>query len=530
MAIITPATREFSIMRAGYIRDSVVLATWRSGLRRRINPQTGNLFTEDEIARSTRPGSRWYIEAQAIDEYGQGRQRNALWLIDQIQADRASSRWLEEFHGKPLGVNPLSPTGASGSVRVRGTPTTLVFGSTTLGAPGAYTARDPAGNIYQVFVTGQIQSNGQVDVTLRAVSTGAATNLEPGTTLQWITKDAGMDPTCEVVGERFRGGTDRETNSEYLQRIVSAKRYKPAAGNDPQFREWTRSSSNAIEDGFIYPCALHAGSVVVSMTAKRVGAIGPLARIPDIGTLSTAIAYLVPPLSPVVPPRSFVLPVAPNSEPTDLVLRLALQRGSDAGWRDARPFPSYHATTPQVTQVVGPTSFRMTCPGDATLPGFSALATASGSDAPHIMAWDVATSSFVELNVASVTDEGSNVFLVTLATSATLTVGQFVSPSIPRRALIADAVGAYFDGLGPGDFFDPDTDPRGGRCVRFPEVGDEFPFRAGSVVATRVIEALGGSSADADLDSITLTEPSYPTSIIDGPNLLTLGKLGVYEI
>ncbi len=535
MSLITPAEREFAIMRAGYVRDSVVLATFRSGLRRRVNPATNTLFTEDEIALATRKGSRFWIGAQAVDEYGQGRQRNALWLANQIRMDRASSYWLKEYHGKPIGVLELLPTGATGNVLVLGTPGTIVVGSTTIGASGVYTARDANGAVYQVFIANELDAEGEATVTMRAVTTGAATNLPVGSVLTWITKDPGMDPTCAVVGDDFRNGTDRETDAEYLDRVVSEKRYKPAAGNDAQMRAWARSASNAIENGFVYACALYAGSTMVAITSKRAGGIGPLARIPGAGVLADAIAYLVPPLSPVMPPRSWVIPVVPQSEPSDLVLKMVLQRGTSAGWRDATPWPAYHATTPAITAVGSTTEFDVTCPGDATLPGQLALATLSGANAPHIMLWKETTSRFVVMQVDSIEDLGSNVFRVTLdaePSDITPAIGMIVCPDVARRDIIAQAVETYFDGLGPGHLFDLDNDSRGGRCVRFPDVSEEYPYRAGSAVATRVIEALGGSSADAELASISLAEPTYPApeDLILGPNMLTLGKVGVFEI
>ena len=84
-----------------------------------------------------------------------------------------------------------------------------------------------------------------------------------------------------------------------------------------------------------------------------------------------------------------------------------------------------------------------------------------------------------------------------------------------RAAIVDQATEDYFDEIGPGDFFDIEQDNRGGRCVRFPETGDEFPARAGATLATRIIEALGGSSADGILQSISLAEPSYPTDLLD---------------
>lgn len=532
--MITPTDREYQVMPAGYIRDKVILANFRGGLRSKVNPQTGVPFTEDEIALATRPGSRWYREAQAIDDYGQGRQRNALWLINQLREDRASSRWLLEYHAQPLGLNYLLATGGSGFATVTGTPGTVVHGSTVFGAPGVYTARAPNGTVVQVFITGAIDADGSILVTMACVSTGSETNLADGTILTWITRDPNMAPTCVVTGD-FRGGTNRETDTELFLRIRAAKRFKPAIGNDAQMREWGRAASNAIEDAFIYPCAILSGTTVVCITAKRAGAVGPLARIPTLATHATATGYLVPPLSPLLPPRSFVLVVLPVSEPTNLVLKMKLSRGSDEGWADTSPFPKFHATTPKISSIVSPTVFRITCPGDATLPNLAALATATGDNIPAMMLWDEDTSRFVSIanDVLSVEDLGSNVFEVTtngVLTEVTPALNMIVCPDIGRRDIIAEAVEAYFDTLGPQEMFDVDNDSRGGRCVRFPEATDEKPYRAGATVATRVIEALGGSSADAVLDFISLTEPTYPSHPSEGPNMLTLGTFGVYPI
>lgn len=535
MGLLTPADREFAVLPVGWIRDRVILANFRAGLRTRINPQTGVLFTEEEIALATRPGSRWYREATGIDDYGQGRQRNALWLVDQIRADRASSRWLKEYHGEPRGLFPLDPTGGSGLVKVTGVPGTLVVGSTTIGAPGTYTAKDPEGSVFQVYFSGELDADGEAKVTLAGVTTGSHTNIKNGTTLTWIERDPNMDPKCLVVDDDFRGGTDIETDAEYLARYNSRLRYKPGAGNDPQMNEWGRSASNAIENAFVYSTAFHSGSALIAITAKRAGGTGPLSRFPGTTILSAATSYLVPPLSPVVPARSsYVVVVSPQSEPVDMAVKLALARGTASGWTDVRPFPSYHSTTPHIETVSGGgVTLQIDCPGDATLPGQSSGATLSGADAPNMMIWDDTVSRFVKLNVDSVEHLGGTLYEVTLLgipDDFPPTVGMFVSPDMSRRDSVSGAVENYFDKLGPGNLFDPDTDVRGARCVRFPEFADEFPFRAGSTVTTRITEALGGTGADAVLEDISQTEPSYPSDLMDGPNMLTLGKLGIYEI
>src|SRR5262249_15137336 len=159
------------------------------------------------------------------------------------------------------------------------------------------------------------------------------------------------------------------------------------------------------------------------------------------------------------------------------------------------------------------------------------LSTLAGIDAPHLMIWNQALSAFESLAVSSVQDLGSNQYRVMLSSPPTATVatGVIISPDMRRRAIVSQAVSDYFDELGPGDFFDIDTDPRGSRTIRFPFT-DEIPTRAGALVASRVTDALGGAGSDVELASISQTAPTFPTFYTDGPNMLVPGKLGVYRI
>lgn len=530
MALNTPADREFRSLRAGFIRDNVVLASFREGLRKLKNPETGQTFTEEEIARATRPGSRWYNEAQGIDDYGQAEQRNALYLADQVRLDRATGRWLLDFHGRPWDVSHLAATGGAGEVSLKATAGTVILGSTTLPDPGAYQARDPAGNLYQVFAAEVADSFGDATVTMAGISTGAATNLKAGTKLTWVSRDPNMAKDATVVAN-FTGGTDRETDQDVAERIDAIMHFRPGAGNDPHYRAWARECSNAIRDGFVFPCALHAGSTIVSLIQKRGTAKGPLGRMPSALTLATGIAYLTPPTSPVVPARPYVIVTPWVGESSDVVIRLAMQRGSRGGWTDPQPFPAFHATTPFVSAVSSQLVFDITCPGDATLPGQAALATLPGEAAPHMMIWNETASDWETLSIQSVEHIGT-AYQVTLITplSFMVAVGQWVSPATVRAPVIEQAVADYFDELGPGDFFDVTTDVRGGRCQRFPAFTEQWPVRAGATVATRVLESLGGASADGSLSSISKTQPSYQTSLQLGPKMLTVGKVAIYEV
>lgn len=526
-----PADREFATLPRGWTRDRIILANFRAGLLDQTNPETGTKFTPDEIARATQVGSRWWIEADGIDMQAQLQQREGIYLSDQGRPERANSEFLLNMHGKTWGLEKLPPTGGSGSVTIGGTPGTVVNASTTIPDADAYQARDGTGKLYQVFASNPIGAGSTVVATIAAVDTGAATNLAAGAKLTWTKRDPGMNPEATVL-TTFRGGTDLETDQDFLDRVMDSTKHKAGAGNDAHFRQWGRSASNAIEDAFIYPCALHAGSVVVAITQKRLATVGPLARIPDQVVMAAAIAYLTPPGSPVVPSRAFVLVVPVQSVPTYAYLRLALARGTDEGWADVLPFPTYHASC-AVSARVSDVDWTLSAPNDATLPGQPALATLTGADCPRMMIWDEAATCFRVLSLSSIQDLGANLFRVQLSAppGCTVAVTQRVCPYMSRHALVSAAVQTYFDELGPAELFDIDTDPRGNRCRRFPSQVDDRPYRAGDVIAVRVCEALGTSSADADLPiPMSPATPGYPASISDGPLMHTCGKIGVYAL
>lgn len=522
-----PDERRFVTFERGHVRDQIILSRFRIVLRERINPDTGQLFTEDEIAIITQPDSRFYIEADAIDLFGQAIQQRAIWFADQVRPDRAASSWLTGYHGAlwlPDGLLPA--TGGSGLVRATGSPGTIWVGSTTIGDPAAAVIRDPAGNRYQVLVTAQAPASGEVEVQLVGIDTGDATNPEANTVLTWVNPPLGSDPQANTL-EDFTGGFDAETEAEFALRIIDRIQYKPGAGNNPQMRAWAMAASVAVESAFIYPTALHAGSTLVAVVQKRGRATGPLARIPSFGTLTAVTAYLVPPSSPVVPHDQHVLVTTVNSEPSDIVLQLAMRRASAGGWTDARPWPRWSATYQdgvKIITVVSQTEFRVET--DEALAG----APLTGVNAPKLMIWNDATSRFEVLDVSEVSHASGDVWIVKLnnAPAKTLTTGDLISPDNGLRVTIAQAFEDYFDELGPGQVID-DADVRFTRAARFPRTDERYPTRAGQGVITRLDDVLGGALADASLEDISQTDPTLPTDITQGPNMLTLGKAAVYS-
>lgn len=529
-----PGERFFTLFARGVIRDEVVLASFRQALRSAINPATGTNYTEEDVRLATSEGSRYWHFADAIDQFGQSVQGRDLFLAQQLRPDLANTNFLRNWHAFFWGLTPLPASGGSGPANAKAAAGTIFSGSTTIGAVGAHTCRDPAGNIYQVLQTVLTPANGIAPLSLGGVTTGAGTNPEAGTQLTWVNGPLGADPGGTTnnftVTTDFSGGIDAESDADLAKRVIDRIRYKPASGNSAQMRAWAQAASVAVESAYVYACAFHAGSVLVSFTQKRGVVTGPLARIPSAGTVAAVTAYVTPPGSPVVPSRWYVYLAPPVSKPSDAVLKLAMRRGSTGGWEDFEPWPKSTVTYPQceITNLVSQTSFQVdtdagSMPGGATL--------LSGDDAPALMAWNEAESEFVELDVTDVTDMGGGSFIVSLnsAPNFTMVNGTVISPHTLQKEEVAASVAAYFDALGPGEVIDLATDPRADRAHRFPEVNAQAQYNAGQSVNTFLLDALGAALSDVEMVSMSETSPGVPTDPSLGPFLITLGTLGVYD-
>ena len=533
----SPAIREFEIMERGAVRD-LILNYFRYGLRTRDNPETGELFTDDEIARATAPGTRWYIEAQGIDDYAQGEQRRALWLNDQLRINRACTQWLEEFHAPqwdPEGR--LDATSGSGAVLVTGTNGTGIVASTTIPDETAYWGTTPAGIRVQVYeasevigLTGGATTSGQTLVTMVAMDPGSGTNLEVNDVITWANRDPGMAPTA-TVSAAWSGGTDVETDAEWASRMEGNQKHRAGSGNDAQQRAWARAASNAVEDAFIYPCAFGLNSFEVCVVQKRSGVVGPLARVPSEAVLASVTAQMVPPGSPVQPTPPQVVVVAPYQIFANIGARLSLLAGAAAGWADSRPFPNRTSTVstalPYVLNVTS-TTVTVYSADDSTLPGLPALSTISAGF-PRMMAWEESTSSWHEIaGITQIEQNATHSFILTMpSVPSWLALDVIISPFTELHEVIAEAVVAYLDERGPDELF-ADTDSRYGRCSRFPALREEKPYAVGTEVANRIVEALPGAASSGDCPVLFGLPGATPTIL--SPQMYFLGKVGVYPL
>lgn len=524
-----PVTRQFEVWRRGQVRDEIILQTLRNGLAELVDPETGELFTEERIRIATQVGSRDYISADAVDVLAMSQQSSAKFLADQVRPDRANTNFLREVWVPLYRLSPLPGIGGRGTVRWKATVGTVFAGSTTIPDPLglAHTFRDPANNVYQVLVGGVVDASGEIVLQAQGVNIGTSTNIAPGTKLTAINKPLAAQPSL-VVETQFQDGAFAENDNDLMLRLLDRIRYRPASGNDAHFRAWARETSILVETAFTYPTFAHAGSTMVVVLKKRQTNTGPYARLADTLLLEDVVARVTPPSSALVPGCVYVVGKTPTAVDSDVVLRLSMRRGSTTGWAAARPWPGYASAPAAVVSVASQTDFVIN--SDVELPGGASSLT--GSDAPPIMIWNQAASRFERLFPTTIDDSpGAGNYRVQLSVApATLTIvaGMRVSPYSSLHLFVAEAVEEYFDSLGPGEVINLATDPRADRAFRFPEPREVNPSEGGQAIVTPVNSALR-TAGNAELVSMSVTDPGLPADVVLGPRMLTLGKLSLID-
>jgi hypothetical protein len=520
--VVASADRAFPTFARGDIRTTI-LESFRYRLRQTTNPATGLPFDEADIQAATNELTKEYAEADAIDLVELAGQQRGLFLADQANPLRASDAWLGDYWATlwaPEG--PLPASSGGGVITAVATPGTPFIGSTTKPDPLANKIRIGAVT-YQVLYPEITDSGGVATLVVRALSTGLETNALAGAKAVWITPPPGASPTGITLPADFTGGAPAETASAFAKRIVTAIRYKQGAGNPPQMRAWARQASAAIEDAWVYSCALEAGSTIVAVTAARGTSESPTARIAGQPIIDDATAYITSPGSPVVPAPPFILALSCVSQPTNIMVALELPKKSTSGWTDLVPWPAAVSILPQVSAVTNQQDF---------LVDLGAALAAPSSTTPSLMVWDSAHMKFEALAVSSVVLNAGNVYRVQLssAPAATIAVGLAVAPDSARRTAISKAARDYIDSLGPGELVDLATSTLAHRAYRWPPPDEEWPQRAGSSILGYLRDALDAASTDEDLSAVSSALPTVPADPADGPALLTLQHFGVYPL
>lgn len=222
------------------IRD-VILRDYQS-----LNPQADVAVDSDNYARTS-----------TLAAVAEGIYAHQKWIVKQIFPDTADTEFLEK-HAGLRGIVRRNATYASG------------LGVTLFGADGAVIdvgrqIKTDDNRFYEVIEQGVI-AQGKATLKVKALATGREQNIAQEVTGILMSAPAGVRSEC--VLNNIYGGTDQESDSSLLERLLEHIRRPPAGGNRYDYKNWALSV-DGVESAYIYPLRRGLGTVDIVITADN---------------------------------------------------------------------------------------------------------------------------------------------------------------------------------------------------------------------------------------------------------------------
>ncbi|CUZ15701.1 Uncharacterized homolog of phage Mu protein gp47 [Serratia marcescens] len=199
--------------------------------------------------------SDYYIRASSVASCAEGIYRDQGWIVRQIFPDTADTEYLE-LHCRTRGITRKAANTASGPVSLTGEPGAKA-------SAGLAITRD--GATWTTTTEAILNSEGKATVTARASVAGAAGNTTTVMSGMLTPTPEGFDSTV-IIGV-MGGGTDRESDSELLARLLELIRRPPAGGNKYDYKRWALEVPG-VTSAYVYPLRRGLGTVDVVITSS----------------------------------------------------------------------------------------------------------------------------------------------------------------------------------------------------------------------------------------------------------------------
>lgn len=178
-------------------------------------------------------------------------------MANDIMLDTSTGTYLTRW-GRIFNVPKKTATPARGENALR------CYGNVAAAVTTGDQLTDPVtGLTFEVAENGAVPVAGTyIDVDVRAVSTGAATRLRAGTSLQFVAPPAGIQAVATLVKDLDEDGFDEEQEGAYSAR-VNARVAKPkSGGNQDDFVAWALEVAG-VDQAFAYPNRAGVGTMDV---------------------------------------------------------------------------------------------------------------------------------------------------------------------------------------------------------------------------------------------------------------------------
>jgi uncharacterized phage protein gp47/JayE len=453
--------------------------------------------------------------------------QNLVIKADQAMPDTAVGealiRWLDVF-----GLTPQGAIGAGGNIVFATSTATLV--------PVDSQLIDDVGQVFRVTVGGTYDDEDEIPVV--GVSTGASTNHEAGTVLQWVDQPAFAETTAEVAIGGLTGGADKDNDEASRALLYDHLRNPAGGGNWSQVIKWAKAASASVHSAFVYPalngpatlglCLL--GELTYDATTKFTREVTEAVR----SAVHDYVAAQLDANKHVDLTTQTPKDADGAATNTDIAIGLSLPASTGAGgpgggWVDAVPWPALlgTATRVSVSVVTDSTHLTLTSNDAATTPSSVGLV-----DGVTEIAWfsPQAWANDEDCIVKStVTAHGGVTGALTVTLSeplAGVAVGDFIFPSCDHAEEYAQAFIAAMANMGPGQWY-PNLAvvPQ---AERQPLVVRQQPSHLVSALL-KAIEDTGDEVEDVAYLYRETSAPGVPASTTDSPFTLVPSALGFYD-
>lgn len=242
------------------------------------------------------------------------------WIARQVFPDTADEEHLDRW-GVIWEIGRRPATRFAGLVRATGLEGAEIPAGTRL--------QSQAGAEYETTVDAEI-TTGEAEVAIRALEPGAASNIEAGVTLSFVTPVVGVQTSAELLGDELVLGVDVEGDPSFRERILARMRLAPHGGAAHDYVQWALEVSG-VTRAWVFPLMLGPGTVGITFAADDAPG-GPIPS-PELVELVQEHLDLERPVT------ADVLVFAPTARVIDATIRLSpdsfeLRAGVEASLRD----------------------------------------------------------------------------------------------------------------------------------------------------------------------------------------------------
>lgn len=166
----------------------------------------------------------------------------------------AWDEWLD-LHGKQVHLKRHLPKNASGKVKVTGKTGAVIAAGTVFCTPATETGPSIE---FKSQEDAEIGEDGTILIPVSAVESGTGSNVAANTVVLMAKPDKNV---TEVINpEQIRGGTERESNEDYYDRIAAEYANRLTfVGNDSDYIRWAKEAGAG--DCIVIPVAEGPGTV-----------------------------------------------------------------------------------------------------------------------------------------------------------------------------------------------------------------------------------------------------------------------------